>query len=482
MSENSEKQTISRRKFTKAAGVTFGAALGFHFVPSRAWGNLEKPTLVGVGAGGKGKADLAGANRAGFLVKALVDIVDAKKLSSGQVGRRETSMVDVRKAYPDAQFFGDYREMFEKLGDTIDAVTVSCPDHHHFHATALAMKAGKHVYTQKPLTHGIWEARMLRELASRSNVKTQMGNQAHANDHMRRCVELIRAGVIGKVTAVHAWTNRPIWTQGFAVPPAKEAVPDGVDWNQWVGPAPWVDYSSKIAPFAWRGWWNFGTGALGDMACHIMDMPYWALEPGAPRSVIAEQNGATDLSPPINSKITWDFGPNKYTADEGFKYHWYDGYVDATFDRENWSLKKASNDYNHPDEEVLEGMSFKDFGSVVIGEQGKLFFNRGRGGKWILKTQNTIDGFEWPEQSIPQAPGQDNYREWFDAVTGKVEEGQSNFGLAGQLTETVLLGVLAQRVPDTKLEWDAKAMAVKGRPELKKFIQRPYRAGWEIDV
>ena len=178
MAEQSKKKTISRRKFTKAAGVTFGAALGFHFVPSRAWGNLEKPTLAGVGAGGKGKADLAGSNKAGFLVKALVDIVDAKKLSAGQVGRREKSMVDVRRAYPDAQYFVDYREMFEKLGDTIDAVTVSCPDHHHFHATALAMKARKHVYTQKPLTHGIWEARKLREMASQSSVKTQMGKSS----------------------------------------------------------------------------------------------------------------------------------------------------------------------------------------------------------------------------------------------------------------------------------------------------------------
>ena len=185
MSDKSTNQNLSRRGFAKATGATFGAALGFHFIPSRAWGNLEKPTLAGIGAGGKGKADISGAKRAGFVVRALVDVVDAKKLPS-KVSRKEKSVIDVRGGSPEAEFFTDYREMFEKMGDKIDAVTVSTPDHHHFHATVAAIKAGKHVYAQKPLTHGIWEARTLRKLANESPVKTQMGNQAHANDHMRR--------------------------------------------------------------------------------------------------------------------------------------------------------------------------------------------------------------------------------------------------------------------------------------------------------
>ena len=471
---------ISRRSFGKTSSSVFGAALGFHFIPSRAWGNLEKPTLAGIGAGGKGRADILGSQNAGFEVQALVDVVDATKLS-GEVGRRQKSIAEVRSRFGKVKFFTDYREMLAKMGDKIDAVTVSTPDHHHFHATAMAMQAGKHVYTQKPLTHGIWEARMLRKMANESNVKTQMGNQAHANDHMRRCVELIRAGVIGKVTEVHAWTNRPIWPQGFATAPTGEPVPESMDWQQWIGPAPWVDYSSKIAPFAWRGWYNYGTGALGDMACHIMDMPYWALQPGAPTSVIAQQHGATDLSPPINSKIIWEFGPSKYTSNEGFKFHWYDGFIDAKFDRESWSLKKSSNDYNHPDDDVLEGQNFKQFGSVVVGEEGKLFFNRRRGAKWILKTNSRIDGFDWPEQTVPRATDQDNYIEWMDAIVGKIDQGQSNFDLAGQLTETVLLGVIAQRLPETKLEWDADKLEIKGRPELKQQIRRPYRPGWEFN-
>ncbi len=481
MDKNTDSKQVTRRTFTKAVGGCFGAALGFHFIPSRAWGNLEKPTLAGIGAGGRGRADISESHQCGFEVVALVDVVDANKLGSSR-NRRFNSMKEVRSAFPKAAYFSDYRMMLDKLGDKIDAVTVSTPDHHHFHASALAMKAGKHVYCQKPLTHGIWEARMMAQLADRTGVKTQMGNQAHATDHMRRCVELIRAGLIGKVKEVHAWTNRPIWPQGFSKPPTPEAVPDGIDWQQWIGPAPWVDYSSKIAPFSWRGWWDYGTGALGDMACHIMDMAYWALMPGAPQWVIAQQQGATELSPPISSKITWQFAPSEYTGEDGFQYSWYDGYVDARFDRETWSLVKESDRYNHPDRDVLDEMDFRRIGSVIVGEEGKLFFNRGRGGKWFLKVSNAVDGFDWPAQTVPRAPRQNNFQEWIDAIDGKIDQGQSNFGLAGQLTETVLLGVLAQRVPDTKLQWDAERMEVKGRPELKRFIQREYRSGWEIDI
>ncbi len=467
---------ISRRQFGKLAGAACGIAAGFHFVPSHAWGRLEKPTLAGIGMGGKGKTDIEQSHKVGFEVVALVDVVNPEKLSSAS-GRLK-KLPGTRKQFADARFFTDYREMLDEMGDRVDAVTVSTPDHHHFHATALAMLSGKHVYCQKPLTHGIWEARMLAQLARQTGVKTQMGNQAHANDHMRRVVELIRAGLIGKVREIHAWTNRPIWPQGFAQPPAKEEVPAGIDWKQWVGPAPWVDYSGHIAPFSWRGWWDYGTGALGDMACHIMDVGYWAMDTRAPHTVIAQQAGATDISPPINSKITWEFGPGPYSAKDGFKFFWYDGYVDAHFERETWSLKKDSEEYNHPNEGVLSGVDFQQFGSVIIGEKAKLFFNRGRN-SWVLWPSTVADGFEMPEPSIPRAANQNNYQEWLDAIEGKVVEGQSNFSLAGPMTETILLGVLAQRVPDTKLKWDADKMAVVGHPELQGLIQRSYADGWQ---
>lgn len=316
------------------------------------------------------------------------------------------------------------------------------------------------------------------QVAAQMGVKTQMGNQAHANDHMRRCVELIRAGVIGKVTEMHTWTNRPIWPQGFAAPPDAERVPEGLDWEQWIGPAPWVDYNHVIAPFAWRGWWNYGTGALGDMACHIMDLGYWSMDPGAPSTVIAEQNGATKFSPPINSKITWSFPANQYSAKQGFKINWYDGYVNAKFDRAAWNLDKASNEYNHPSEEILEGMDFERFGSVIIGEHGKLFFNRSKQ-DWVLKVNHQADGFVWPEQSLPRAADENNYREWYDAILGNVERGESHFGLAGPFTETILLGVLAQRNPGQELRWDSEKMQVIGRPDLAQYIRREYSEGWD---
>ena len=469
--------SVSRRTFAKTVAATFGAASGFHFFPSLANKRLEKPALAGIGAGGKGQSDISGSAAAGFEIVALVDIVDTKRLTN--LEGRLRRMGAMREAYPDASFHTDYREMLSELGDKVDAVTVSTPDHHHFHASALAMLDGKHVYCQKPLTHGIWEARMLARIAEQTGVKTQMGNQAHANDHMRRCVELIRAGAVGKVEEIHAWTNRPIWPQGFSAPPAKEPVPDGIDWEQWIGPAPWVDYSSRIAPFGWRGWWDYGTGALGDMACHIMDLGYWAMMPGAPQSVVAEQQGGTSLSPPINSKITWQFGPGANTGSDGFRFHWYDGYIDAEFDPETWQLKKRGEDYNHPDADVLDGQDFTKFGSVVIGSEGKLFFNRGQG--WELKRAIPFDVDE-VSQSIPRASGQNNYREWFDAIEGKIDQSQSYFGHAGPLTETVLLGVMAQRFPDVPLRWDSEKLEIIGRPELSRHIQREYRSGWQLQV
>jgi len=474
---------ISRRDFGKiSAAAIAGSAFSFHILPSHARGNLTKPTVVGIGTGGKGRVDITHCDEAGFQVVGLVDTADAKKMSPGERDvKRLRSVIETREQYPDAAFFTDYREMYEKLGDKVDAVIVSTPDHHHFHASAMGMQRGKHVYCQKPLTHGIWEARMLTQLAKKHGVKTQMGNQAHANDHMRRCVELIRAGMIGKVREAHTWTNRPIWPQGFAKPPAKERVPQWLDWEQWVGPAPEVGYNANIAPFAWRGWWDYGTGALGDMACHIMDMAYWAVDPGSPSTVKAEQEGATKVSPPINSKVLWEFPANQYSSKRGFKFYWYDGYIDAEFDRETWSLIKHSEEYNHPDTKLLDGLPFQQFGCVVVGEDGKLIFNR-QHGKWFVRSHSGIDGFDWPEKSIPRAKDQDPYKEWYDAVTGKIDEAESHFGQSGPFAETVLLGVIAQQNPETELEWNAKKMEFAGRPDLKASVKREYRKGWDLKV
>lgn len=468
--------TLGRRQFNRAALAAAASAFSFTFIPSRAWGQLEKPTLGAIGIGGKGASDLKGAHAAGFHVAALVDVVDARRVGQDKLPR---NLGKLQGEFPDTPFFADYREMLDKMGDKVDAVTVSTPDHHHFHASYLAMKAGKHVYCQKPLTHSIWESRTLAQVAKETGVKTQMGNQAHANDHMRRCVELIRAGAIGKVREVHGWTNRPIWAQGFARPPASEPVPAWLNWEQWIGPAPFTEYSSKYAPFGWRGVWDFGCGALGDMACHILDLGWWAIAPAAPVSVFAEQHGGTEISPPISSKITWQFAPSKYTAAEGCKIHWYDGYPAATFDRESWSLVKTSDEYNHPSDDVLGGKDYRKLDTIIVGEAGKLYFNRSVD-NWVLEASPKIDGFAWPKPSLPRAQNQDNYQEWFDAVTGKVARGESDFSVAGPFTEMILLGTIAQRIPKKTLVWDAAAMAIQDHPEASNWIRRKYRAGWEL--
>ncbi len=464
--------SATRRRFVKTAAAS---AFGFQFVPSHVWGANSRIQLGGIGTGGKGKADISGAVAAGMHPTAIVDIVDVEKLGSGKVDSgsirsRMKSISEARSRYPDAKFYTDYREMIADMGDKIDAVTVSTPDHHHFHASMLAMKAGKHVYCQKPLTHSIWESRTLTALAAETGVKTQMGNQAHANDHMRRAVELIRAGILGEVKEIHTWTNRPIWPQGFETAPEPDPVPAGIDWEQWIGPAPWVDYSAKIVPFAWRGWWDYGTGALGDMACHIMDMPYWALDLGAPATIKATESGGTDISAPINSNIVYDF------ADKDVKLHWYDGQIGAEFQRDGWRF--IPGEFNRPPESILEGVDYRKYGSVVVGERGKMYF--ARKSDWFVKPAHLFDGFVSPEMTVPRARDEDNYKEWADAIEGKVERGQSDFAHSGPFTETVLLGCLAQRNPGETLNWDAESMSVKGRPDLDKLIRRDYRAGWEL--
>lgn len=469
------KKNLSRRNFSKSLAATGAASVfGFQFVPSHVWGANSKLQLAGIGCGGKGNSDISGAVNAGMHVTALVDVVNTDIIRAGK-NRRLKGVEKTRKAHRDAAFYTDYREMLADMGDKIDAVTIATPDHHHFHATAMAMQAGKHVYTQKPLTHGIWEARKLAELAAKSDVKTQMGNQAHANNHMRRVVELLQGGIIGKVTEIHNWTNRPIWPQGFTTAPNAETAPKGIDWEQWIGPAPYVDYSEKIAPFNWRGWWDYGTGALGDMACHIMDLPYWGAGLTNPTSVTATQEqGGTKLSPPINSTVVFDFG------NEGVKLNWYDGQKGASFARDSWSLVKG--DFNRPSDDILEGVDYNKFGSVVVGEKGKLFFNRAADDWFVTPGKNRPNKEDWPEPSLPRARGQNPYHEWVDAIHGKIDNAQSDFAHAGPFTEAILTGCIAQRNPGETLKWDSEKLAFTDRPDLDAMVKRDYREGWEISI
>ncbi|MAB75054.1 MAG: hypothetical protein CMO47_01150 [Verrucomicrobiales bacterium] len=480
---------ISRRNMVKGTAAA-AVAWNFQVVPSRVFGANSKLTLGAIGTGGKGVADIKGCDEAGFEVVSLCDVVDVAQYPN--VEGRLKNLVGTRAKYPDASFYMDWREMIAGEGDKIDAVTISAPDHVHAHPAIAAMRAGKHVYCQKPLSHSVWEARAMAKVAAETGVVTQMGNQAHANDHMRRCVELIQAGIIGDVRQVHAWTNRPIWPQGIPKYPEAEPVPKHIDWDLWLGPAQGVEFSTKILPFNWRGYWEFGTGALGDMACHIMDMSYWAADLGAPTSVeaiSADGRGAqSDISPPTWSTITYKF------MDRGdkpaVKYVWYDGYKDAVFNPDKWALESSIDpsqrpqERNLPPDSILSGQGPNDgnnYGCVIIGEDNaRLYFDRGKD-TWIVKPGSRLDGFK-AEQTIPRARDQDPYKEFYDAiVAGDPKGALSNMHHSGPFTEMVLLGNLAVRL-DKEVKWNAAKLKSPNCPEADQFIRRSYRKGWELDV
>ena len=433
----------SRRKFIKSASI---GTLGFQVVPSRVFGANERVALAGIGAGGKGSGDIAGASDAGAEVVGLCD-VDAGRLNQAV------------KKYPGSKGYTDYRKLFDELGKSIDAVTVSTPDHMHFHAALRAVQMGKHTYVQKPLTHSIWEARKLANEARKAKVVTQMGNQAHAGEPIRRAVELIRSGVIGKVKEVHSWTNRPIWPQGLEKKLTAQEVPKNMDWDLWIGPAPMRPYNSGYAPFKWRGWWDFGTGALGDMGCHIMDMPFWALDLKYPTSVEAKQNGNSLECGPNKSIVTYTFPEGKYNHKMPFV--WYDGgYM--------------------PEESVFEGtivnsQNAKKFDLIIIGEKGKFLFNR-NSTKWKTSPEGLLDNVN-PEKTIPRVKNED--QEWVDAIRGVGSEPLSGFAYSGPFTETVLLGNLAVRL-GKRIAWDGINLKATNAPEAEELIKRPYRKGWEV--
>lgn len=481
----SMNKNSSRRHFVKGLGVT-AAALNFQVVPSRVFGANDRITLAGIGTSGKGASDISGSAGAGFEITHLCDIVDSDKYPNERGG----SYAKTRSTYPNAKFYQDWREMIAEEGDKIDAVTVSTPDHTHAHAAIAAMQKNCAVYCQKPLTHGIWEARKLTEVAKKTEVVTQMGNQAHAEDHMRRVVELVRAGLIGDVTEIHAWTNRPIWPQAMQKWPDADPVPKHIDWDLWLGPAPFRDYSTQIAPFKWRGYWDFGTGALGDMACHIMDCAFWAAELGSPSSVqaiVAEEEGAkqSELSPPTWATITYEF-PSK--GKKPIKFVWYDGYKDAVFNEEKWRLVSKIDggkirEANRPPEDILEGQPFaggNGYGSVIIGSEGKLFFNR-MTNNWFVKPGNRLDGIEVTDKLL-RARDENPHNEFYDAIAaGKPENALSGFHQSGPFTEMVLLGNLAVRL-NKKVKWDGENLKSPNCPEADELIRREYREGWELKI
>ncbi|MBQ7589201.1 MAG: Gfo/Idh/MocA family oxidoreductase [Verrucomicrobia bacterium] len=444
---------MGRRDFLKTAAL---ATLGTMSAPyiMRAGGTSKLKVGI-IGCGGKGESDAEA-----LMGEDIVALCDADD-------RRAAT---IRKKCPNARYYKDYRVMLEKE-KYLDAVTVSTPDHNHAPAAMMAMQRGLHAFVQKPLVHSVYEAREMRKAAAQYKVATQMGNQGSAEPGLRRAVECIQAGMIGDVKEVHVWSNRPIWPQGISEPLPKAPIPAGVDWDIWLGPAPVREYGEGYLPFNWRGWLDFGTGALGDMACHTCNMPFRALELGYPTSVIAEKlDGANKQTYPNKSRLKFEFPARKKYVPVTF--YWYDG---------GW---KPNEDITKDIKEMMD--EIPGSGCLMIGTKGQVFSPDDYGAKFYVKMNEdkefkASNNHEAASENvipvrIPRSIG--HAKEWIEACKGG-KPGYSNFDIAAYLTEIILLGCIAIRVGEGKLmEWDGPNMKSPNCPEAAQFVKREYRKGW----
>jgi len=448
------KQRKNRRQFLKdatLAGLGFWVAGGLQAADSKSANN--KLNVAVIGAGGQGAGDTNAIAGLGENIVALCDVDDER--AKGQFEK-----------YPKAARYKDFRVMFDKQKD-IDAVIVATPDHTHAIASVTAMKLGKHVYCEKPLTHDVYEARVMRETASHYKVATQMGNQGTNELGLRRAVELIRAGVVGPIHEVHVWTNRPIWPQGQWAPTESKPVPKTLDWDLWLGTAPERPYNPAYCPFAWRGWWDFGTGALGDMACHTANMAFMALKLGYPTSVEAESAGINPYSFPKWSTITYRFPARDDMPP--VKWVWYDG-----------KKTKIHKDGKRTEEKNLPPVDLpgqkSDSGCIMIGKYGMLYSPNDYGARYYLVLNDEFTSFTAPKPYLPRTKG--HHKEWVDACKGG-PPGMANFDYAAFLTEVVVLGNVALRLAK-KIEWDGPNMKATNCPEAEQYIKREYRKGWSL--
>ncbi|RTL58351.1 MAG: Gfo/Idh/MocA family oxidoreductase [Sphingobacteriales bacterium] len=466
---------FSRRNFIKTSSL----AAGFYIVPRHVLGKgfiapSDKLNIAGIGAGGKGQSDLAEfAKSPKANIVAMCDVDDRQAVKS-------------RTSFPKANYYKDFREMLDKEKNNIDACSISTPDNTHFVATIAAMQLGKHVYTQKPLTHDIYEARMLTEAAKKYKVVTQMGNQGGSGDGVRQAKEMYDAGMIGDIVNAYAWTNRPVWPQGIPTPTGKYDIPKELDWNLWLGPAKEIDFNPAYLPFNWRGWWAFGTGALGDMACHIMDPIYRILPILYPDSV--ECSVATIWKEMWNDKQNEDACPASSmihlnyprTDNKGsLKVSWFDGGLLP----------------QRPDELLPEeAFGNWDGGVLFVGTKGKMLMDCYGANPRLLPT-TLMKEKTMPQQSIKRVP-EGHYVQWVNACIDGYGKGKTSspFEYAGPFTESILIGNLALRsyimqnpklkgwddkwLGRKKLLWDAKNMKITNFDEANQFVKREYRAGW----
>ena len=478
----------SRRNFLKN---TIVASAGFLILPRHVLGGKgfiapsDRLAIACIGIGGKGESDIANFFKSGKADIAFLCDVD------------ERQAVKSRTAFPKAKFYKDYREMLEKEHKNFDAVSVSTPDHNHAVQAMAAMQLGKHVYVQKPLAHDIYEVRKLTEAAHKYKVVTQMGNQGASGDGVRQLREWYNADIIGEVTDVYIWTDRPVWPQGVAWPPKPAPVPIELDWNLWLGTAPQKDYVENIAPFNWRGWWDYGTGALGDMGCHLIEAPFRVLGLGYPTEATCSVSSVFTgpfkrayypESAPASSQVSLKFIDKK--SGKPIHLHWSDGGIQP----------------ERP-EELAPSEMMGDGGNGVIfyGTKGKMMCSTYGANPRLLPLSKN-DEVKIPQTITRIRGGADgHYTQWVEAAIAGYNSKEakalsSPFDIAGPLTETVIMGNLAIRSYDIrkpqqqdptrfdypgrgiKLLWDGPNMRITNFDEANQFVKRSYREGWSLGV
>lgn len=485
--QRKDARTLTRRSFLQKSALA-GSVL---IVPRHVLGGpgftapSDQVALAAIGAGGKGASDIQHASVNGReRVVALAD-VDFSGSASRSVER-----------FPDAKLYADYRIMLDEMPE-IDAVTISTPDHVHAPAAKHAMERGVHVYVQKPLTHNIREARILTQMAREHQIVSQMGNQGASNPLLGMVQEWVDSGVLGRISKVQIWTNRPVWPQGFAMPaPDASQKPPDLDWNLWLGPAEFRPYIPGLHPFNWRGWWDFGTGALGDVGCHLVDIPFRTLKLGYPRDAEASvgtiytQMWTPEYVPegaPASSLITLHFDATDKSG-APIEMTWMDG-----------GIRPPHPEAIPPDHDI--GGRNSANGVLMIGENGVISSNINDSSPLMPKLYLNDGTTEFgPETEPDDEPEYGHQRRWVDAIKAGFDSPEhraltSSFDYAGPMTETVLMGNLAiraymlRRVDEDgdahyyarrKLLWDGENMRITNIEEANQFVGRTYREGWEV--
>lgn len=454
---------LNRRQFVQNSAMA-SAAVWFSTQSNILLGGSPngRVNVASIGVGGKGSSDTDGAARNGQIV-ALCDVDDQR-------------LQQKAKQYPDAKLFHDYRELLSEMGDKVDAVTVSTADHTHAAAGVRAMRLGKHVYCQKPLTHTVSEARLMRETAQQHKVITQMGNQGTAHDGFRTNVELIQSGALGEVREVHVWTNRPYsdwkagkmyWKQAPLItsrPTETPPIPEYLNWDLWLGPSAERPFNPAYHPHDWRGWWDFGTGALGDMACHTANLPFMGLKLGLPTRVSAISSEVNSETYPAWATITYEF-PARGDLPP-VKLVWYEG--------------SENGKRNLPELNIPGGEEATDSGCMIIGEKGRLYSPGDSGDTQRLDINGQV---KVPQPTIERlgnkvGPDENQKFEWIRAIQGGSKP-LSNFDYASVLTEAMLLGNAAVRAGQP-IEYDGAHGSITNLSGSTHLINPPVRQGWEL--